>query len=75
MNNLLPQEKNLGFAGGNNAGISYAMEKGAEYLFRLNMDTYIEKDTIEKLLNVSKNCNEKLSFIGRATKNHPKLYR
>ena len=59
---LLPQEKNLGFSGGNNVGISYALEKGADYLFLLNMDTYIEKDTIEKLYRTAENCNEKLLF-------------
>ena len=57
---LLPQERNLGFAGGNNLGITYAMEHGAEALFLLNMDTFLERDTIEKLMKVSQESGEKL---------------
>ena len=57
---FLPQKHNLGFAAGNNVGISYAMEHGADYLFLLNMDTYIEKDTIEKLRDAAENSQEKL---------------
>ena len=57
---FLPQKHNLGFAAGNNVGIAYAMEHGADYLFLLNMDTYIEKDTIEKLRDAAENSQEKL---------------
>ena len=57
---FLPQKHNLGFAAGNNAGIAYAMEHGADYLFLLNMDTYIEKDTIEKLRDAAESSQEKL---------------
>ena len=57
---FLPQKHNLGFAAGNNVGISYAMEHGADYLFLLNMDTYIEKDTIEKLRDAAESSQEKL---------------
>ncbi len=32
-------EENLGFAGGNNVGMRYAMENGAEYVYLLNQDT------------------------------------
>lgn len=57
---FLPQKHNLGFAAGNNVGIAYAMEHGADYLFLLNMDTYIEKDTIEKLRDAAESSQEKL---------------
>lgn len=57
---LLRQERNLGFARGNNLGIAYAMEHGAEALFLLNMDTFLERDTIEKLAKVSQESKEKL---------------
>jgi GT2 family glycosyltransferase len=51
---LLPQTKNLGFGQANNIGISYALKQGADYLFLLNQDAYLEKDTIEKLVAVYK---------------------
>jgi len=34
---LLPFEKNLGFAGGNNRGFEYALEKNYEYVMMLTM--------------------------------------
>lgn len=49
---LLPQSKNLGFGQANNIGISYALKQGANYVFLLNQDTYLRKDTIEKLIEV-----------------------
>lgn len=36
---LLESEENLGFAGGNNLGIRYALAHGADYLWLLNNDT------------------------------------
>jgi GT2 family glycosyltransferase len=36
---LLESGKNLGFAGGNNIGIRYALAHGAEYIWLLNNDT------------------------------------
>jgi len=47
---LLPQEKNLGFGQGNNAGIKYAMEHGATHVLLLNQDAWIEADMVEQLL-------------------------
>ena len=49
---LIKSEANLGFAKANNIGIKYAMEQGADYVFLLNQDAWIEKDTIEKLLRI-----------------------
>lgn len=43
-------EENLGFCGGNNLGIKLALENEADYIFILNPDTTIKKDTISKLL-------------------------
>jgi len=55
---LLPQHVNLGFGAANNIGISYALKNGADYVFLLNQDAYLEKDTIEKLIEVYKNNAE-----------------
>ena len=51
---LLEQKKNLGFGQANNIGISYALEKGADYVFLLNQDAYLQLNCIEELLEVHK---------------------
>lgn len=51
---LLPQDKNLGFGQANNVGIKYALQQGAEYVFLLNQDAWIEPNTMEELVKVSK---------------------
>jgi len=51
---LLQHNKNLGFGQANNIGMSYALKQGADYVFLLNQDAYLEKDTIEKLVEVHK---------------------
>ena len=52
---LLLQSKNLGFGAANNIGISYALNQGADYVFLLNQDVYIESNTIDKLIEVHHN--------------------
>lgn len=42
--------ENLGFAKANNIGIKYALEHGADYVFLLNQDAWIEEDTLSVLL-------------------------
>jgi GT2 family glycosyltransferase len=42
---------NLGYAGGNNLGIRYALDHGAEFLFILNNDTTLATDCITRLLD------------------------
>ncbi|MET1081647.1 MAG: glycosyltransferase [Burkholderiales bacterium] len=42
--------KNLGFGKANNVGIAYALRKGAEFVFLLNQDAEIERNTISELL-------------------------
>lgn len=44
-------EKNTGFAAGNNMAVRFALEKFADYIFLLNNDATVEKDTISKLVN------------------------
>lgn len=47
---LLTTKSNLGFAGGNNVGIKYALENGADYIVLLNNDTIVTSNLIEGLL-------------------------
>lgn len=56
--NIVISENNLGFSGGNNLGIKYAIEKyKPKYLMLLNNDTVIEPDTIENLLEMAEKNN------------------
>lgn len=59
---ILKQNHNLGFGAANNIGIQYALNKGAEYLFLLNQDAYINIDCIQKLISVHKN-NEEIGLL------------
>lgn len=47
---FIQSEKNLGYTGGNNLGIKKALDNQADYVFILNPDTTITKDTIDILL-------------------------
>lgn len=43
-------DENLGFARGNNVGISYALDTGTDYVLLLNDDTIVEPDFLEPLV-------------------------
>lgn len=47
---LLKQNENLGFGKANNIGISLAMKNGADYVFLLNQDAWVEYNTIGELV-------------------------
>ncbi|MBU0580843.1 MAG: glycosyltransferase family 2 protein [Candidatus Margulisbacteria bacterium] len=47
---VIQNNENLGCTEGNNAGIHYALDNGADYIFRLDNDAFIAPDAIEKLL-------------------------
>src|SRR5712692_5325720 len=50
---VIKNKKNLGYAGGMNAGIRYALSKKADYLLLLNNDTLVESD-LSKMIQVTK---------------------
>jgi len=47
---VLPQKENLGFCGGCNVGIKYALDNGADYVMLLNNDALVTPDLVEKLI-------------------------
>jgi GT2 family glycosyltransferase len=51
--NIIENEKNLGFAEGNNIGIKYALEHEADYILMLNNDTLVERDFLNYLINTA----------------------
>ena len=48
---LIENEKNLGYAEGNNKGMEYALKKGADYLLVLNNDIEVDKDFLVQLIS------------------------
>lgn len=47
---LLPQKTNLGFAGGNNAGVRWALEHGFDYVYFHNNDGFLASNALEPLV-------------------------
>lgn len=51
---IIENKENLGFAGGNNVGIKYALENKADFVLILNNDTIVDKNLIIGLLETAK---------------------
>ena len=60
---LIQSGANLGFAGGNNVGIRYALEQGADYIWLLNNDTVVEPDALTHLVERMAN-DERVGMCG-----------
>ncbi len=63
---VISNSENLGFAGGNNVGLKYAIKNGADYVFILNNDTTLDENCIEELLKIAK--EKQIGAVG------PKIY-
>lgn len=55
---LLKTDRNLGFSGGNNFGIAYALKSDPQYIILLNNDTIVNKDSIRILIDEMNNHPE-----------------
>lgn len=64
---IIYNKENLGFAGGHNVGISYALSKSADYIIILNNDVFIDEEFIYELVKSAKE-NPKAGIIA------PKIY-
>lgn len=64
---ILDNSQNLGFAGGNNVGIRYALEQGAERVLLLNNDTVVSPSFLQELTRAM----DRDSSVGIAG---PKIY-
>jgi len=63
---FLPQEKNLGFTGGNNVGIKWALDNGFDYVFLHNQDGFMAPDCLAKAaetMETDKNIGAAQSLI------------
>ncbi len=59
---LLPQKTNLGFAGGNNAGVDWAVKNNFDYVYFHNNDGFMAANCLEPIVEAM----EKDSTIGAA---------
>jgi GT2 family glycosyltransferase len=50
---VIKNNNNLGFSGGHNVGIKYALQNGADYVVILNNDTYVHENFLKELLEVA----------------------
>ncbi|MCK4891324.1 MAG: glycosyltransferase family 2 protein, partial [Candidatus Pacebacteria bacterium] len=60
---IIENKKNLGFAGGNNVGIKYAIDSGADYVLLINNDTTVEEDFLSELVEAGES-DEKIGILG-----------
>jgi len=64
---ILRNTSNLGFAGGNNIRIEYAMKRGADYVLLLNNDTVVHPQFLSELV-MAADSNAHIGITG------PKIY-
>jgi len=64
---VIYNKENLGFSGGNNIGIKYALENNADYILLLNNDTIVSNDFLSKMIKFAQK-NKQVGIIG------PKIY-
>jgi len=59
---LLKQEKNLGFAEGNNVGIRYAAQHGFDYVMLLNQDIIVTENYLDRLAETAES-DERIAAV------------
>jgi GT2 family glycosyltransferase len=64
---LISNDKNYGFAEGNNIGIRYALSKGMDYVLLLNNDTTVAPDFLDEMVRVGES-DGRIGIVG------PKMY-
>ncbi|TBW25572.1 glycosyltransferase family 2 protein [Gramella sp. KN1008] len=61
--NLILNNSNKGYAAGNNVGINIALQQEAEYIWILNPDIRVEKESLQLLLSTM-NADKEIAAIG-----------
>ncbi|MFH1947264.1 MAG: glycosyltransferase family 2 protein [Candidatus Magasanikbacteria bacterium] len=67
---ILPQTKNLGFAGGNNVGIKWAIDNGYDYVYLHNNDGFLASNALESLVEAMEN-DKKIGQVQSLILLHP----
>jgi len=60
---LMCSKQNTGFTGGNNLGISYALEQSADYLWLLNNDTICDTEALNSLVELAESSQD-IGIVG-----------
>jgi len=60
---IIRNAANLGYAGGNNVGIRWALEQGAEYVQLINSDTEVTPDMTSELVRVA-DADPRIAVVG-----------
>lgn len=60
---LIQSGANWGFAGGNNIGIKYALQKKADYVWLLNNDAVMDRNALKEMIEITTR-NQQLGMIG-----------
>lgn len=70
---LIRIPENLGFAGGNNTGIKYALKKGADFVLLLNNDAVVNPKLVNEMLKTTE-ANRKIGVVGAKIYYYQKPY-
>lgn len=60
---IIKLHENLGFAGGNNVGIRYALKRGADFVLLLNNDTVVSPELVTEMLKTMES-DERNGIVG-----------
>jgi len=60
---VLRNDANLGYAGGNNVGLRWALERGADYALIINSDTEVTPDMIDSMVR-SAEADPRIGVVG-----------
>ena len=60
---VVENRENLGIAGGNNTGIRYALEQGADYVVTLSNDTKVSLDFLKRMVEVARS-DSRIGLVG-----------
>ncbi len=60
---ILQNPANLGYAGGNNAGMRWALARGADYALLINSDTEVTPDLVSELVRVAES-DPRIAVVG-----------
>lgn len=60
---FIKSNKNNGFAGGNNLGIEYALDRKTDYILLLNSDTLVNKDFLKILVDTAEKDKDNIGVV------------
>jgi len=60
---VVANRENKGFTAGNNVGIQYALGHGADYVFILNNDTIVDRESLRELVSVAES-DPRIGIVG-----------